>query len=49
MTTKKRLEKLEQRVKYKRYIPVLIVDNENTIEQYRSQIGPYTVIIIDDI
>ena len=48
MKLDKRLKKLEGRIKDDRFIPVLFVDHEDEIEQYRDQIGENTIVFIDD-
>jgi hypothetical protein len=44
---KKRLEKLEQQVRYQMFQPVIFVNSEDEIDY--KLVGPDTVIIIDDI
>lgn len=49
MKLSKRLERVEQRIRIDNYLPVLLVDSEDEIEQHSHRIGRDTVIIIDDI
>lgn len=49
MRLSKRLETLEKRIGSYEALPVLIVDSEEAIKDYKDKIGAKTVIIIDDI
>lgn len=44
-----RLERIESRVQSHEGVPVLIAHSEEEIEERRAEIGPNTVIILDDI
>jgi len=49
MGLKDRIRKIEKENKISKYIPVLFLDSEEHLEEYRHLVGPETVVIIDDI
>lgn len=44
-----RVKKIEKNHKVSQYIPVLILDDEEELDSCKHLVGPYTVVIIDDI
>jgi hypothetical protein len=46
---KSKLSKIEKHKQSSRYLPVLFLDDEGSIDECRHLIGPDTVVIIDDI
>lgn len=48
MNMKMRLNKLEKQAGYRKYLPVLFVDNEEEIKRHKSKIGSDTVIFVYD-
>jgi hypothetical protein len=46
---KTKIEALEKRKKVSQYVPVLFLDGEDNIEEYKHLIGPETVVFIDNV
>jgi hypothetical protein len=46
---KNKIKAIEKQNRVSKYLPVLFLDDETELENYKHLIGPETVVIIDDI